>query len=87
MKLRLPATQKTGCADNAVIIGLGNRNPNSHEPEKGNKQSVFNGLAQVIIQSKEGGSREIVITATSPNLKAAAATISLESVLVQNTGY
>jgi len=69
-------------SDNAAIIGLGNGNPNSHEPEKGNKQSVFNGLAQVIVQSKEGGSREIVITAKSPNLKSVSATISLEAVSI-----
>lgn len=29
----------------AEIIGLGNGDPNCHEPEKGNKRSLFNGLA------------------------------------------
>ncbi|MCS3732322.1 beta-galactosidase GalA [Mucilaginibacter dorajii] len=37
----------------ARIIGLGNGDPNSHEPEKGDQRSLFNGLAQVIIQSNE----------------------------------
>lgn len=32
------------------IIGLGNGNPNSHEAEKGNHRSLFNGYAQVIVQ-------------------------------------
>ncbi len=35
-----------------AIIGLGNGDPNCHEPEKGNGHSLFNGLAQVILQGK-----------------------------------
>lgn len=38
---------------NGNIIGLGNGDPNSHEPEKGNKRSLFNGLAQIIVQADE----------------------------------
>ncbi|WP_255498763.1 beta-galactosidase GalA [Dysgonomonas sp. ZJ709] len=51
------------------IIGLGNGNPNSHEPEKGTKRSLFNGLAQVIIQSDENSSGEIILTGKSSNVK------------------
>jgi len=54
----------------ASIIGLGNGNPNSHEAEKGNKRSLFNGLAQVIIQSSEA-SGEVILTATAPGMKPA----------------
>ena len=62
----------------ASIIGLGNGNPNSHEPEKGNKRSLFNGLAQVIIQSKEEcGS--IVLTASSKGMKSTSITIPVTS--------
>jgi beta-galactosidase len=43
----------------AEIIGLGNGNPNSHEPEKGTRRSLFNGLAQVIVQSKFGVTGEV----------------------------
>jgi beta-galactosidase len=35
------------------IIGVGNGDPNSHELEKANQRSLFNGLAQVIIQAYE----------------------------------
>lgn len=62
----------------AKIIGLGNGNPNCHEPEKGNKRSLFNGLAQVIIQSTEEADGEICLKATSPGLQTA--TLVLPSV-------
>ena len=39
-----------------TIIGVGNGDPNSHEPEKGNQRRLFNGLAQAILQSQRGGS-------------------------------
>lgn len=51
-----------------AIIGLGNGNPNSHEPEKGNQRSLFNGLLQVIIQSKEEAG-EITFTASAEGVK------------------
>lgn len=63
----------------AEIIGLGNGNPNCHEPEKGNKRSLFYGLAQVIIQSKEG-SGPITLTASTPGLKPATITINADQV-------
>ena len=48
-------------------IGVGNGDPNSHEPEKGNKVSIYNGLAQIIVQStKDAG--EIKLTATAEGL-------------------
>ncbi|MFN3434776.1 MAG: beta-galactosidase GalA, partial [Sphingomonas sp.] len=37
--------------DGAAIIGLGNGDPNSHEAEKGDARSLFNGLAQAIVQA------------------------------------
>lgn len=51
------------------IIGLGNGNPNSHEPEKGNKRSLFNGYAQVIIQADPGASEPIMLTASIKGMK------------------
>ena len=59
----------------AAIIGLGNGDPNSHEPEKGNRRSLFNGMAQVILQSKPGGMGTIQLRASSDKL--ASATIEL----------
>ncbi len=53
------------------IIGLGNGNPNSHEMEKGNKRDLFNGLAQVILQSQANKAGEIMLTAKAVGLKPA----------------
>ena len=52
-----------------AIIGVGNGDANSHEPDKANKRSLYNGLAQVILQSKEGGSGQLILTAKSAGLK------------------
>jgi beta-galactosidase len=53
------------------IIGLGNGDANSHEPEKGNARSLYNGLAQVIVQSQGGGQGELVLRARCGSLKEA----------------
>ncbi len=55
----------------ATIIGVGNGNPNSHEPEKGNQRSLFNGLTQVIIQSNENSEGYVELTATADGMQAA----------------
>jgi beta-galactosidase len=54
-----------------TIIGLGNGDPNCHEPEKGNRHSLFNGLAQVILQSKAGGSGPLILRAKADGVKTA----------------
>lgn len=60
------------------IIGLGNGNPNSHEPEKGDRRSLFNGLAQVIVQA-EGEAGKIVLTASAPGLEPAEVVIPVSA--------
>jgi beta-galactosidase len=62
------------------IIGLGNGDPNSHEPEKGNKRKLFNGLAQVIIQSVEMAKEPIKLVARSAGLSSAVVMIPLRDV-------
>jgi len=61
------------------IIGVGNGDPASHEPDKCPdglwQRSLFNGKCMVIVQSERGKSGKIVLTATSGNLKEAAVTI------------
>lgn len=59
------------------ILGHNNGDPNSHEPEKGNKRSLFNGLAQVTIQTVEGSSAPIVLTAKSQGLKPATVSVAV----------
>ena len=55
---------------NSKIIGVGNGDPSSHEPDKATMRRAFNGLCMVIIQStREPG--EIKLTAHSEGLRTA----------------
>jgi beta-galactosidase len=52
-----------------TIIGVGNGDPRSHEPDKGASRSAFNGLCMAIVQAtKQQG--DIWLEATSPGLTA-----------------
>lgn len=62
-----------------AIIGLGNGDPNSHEPEKGNHRSLFNGLAQVIVQSHRNSNGEIMLRAKANGLQSAQITIHVNT--------
>jgi len=62
-----------------AIIGLGNGDPNCHEPEKGDRRSLFNGLAQVIVASQRGATGNITLRAKADNLKPAETTIEVRA--------
>ena len=50
------------------LLGVGNGDPSSHEPDKADRRRAFNGLAQAIVQAgKEPGA--ITLRATSPGLE------------------
>jgi beta-galactosidase len=60
---------------NGKIIGVGNGDPSSHEPDKAHKRWAFNGLCMVIVQSaKEAG--ELRLQASSPGLEPATVAIT-----------
>jgi beta-galactosidase len=61
------------------IIGLGNGDPNSHEPEKGRRRSLFNGLAQVIVQALPGGRGPLTLGASATGLGSARTEIVVEA--------
>jgi beta-galactosidase len=61
-----------------TILGFGNGDPNVHEMEKGTKYPIFNGLAQSIIQSKEGQSGNIILTAKAEGLRAGMTVITVD---------
>jgi len=61
------------------IIGLGNGDPNSHEAEKGSERSLFNGLAQVILQAQRGGQGPLTLRATVPGLQQAVAVLDVQA--------
>ena len=54
-------------SDNAKIIGVGNGDPSSHEPDKANRRRAFNGWCEVLVQAgREAG--EITLTASGVGL-------------------
>lgn len=61
-------------------IGHGNGDPNSHEDEKGKTRKLFNGLAQLIVQSGWDSSGAIAVRASAPGLKPAALDIPVKAV-------
>jgi beta-galactosidase len=46
-----------------TILGVGNGDSSSHEPDKANQRSLFNGLAQVIVQTKQAGRLQLEASA------------------------
>jgi beta-galactosidase len=62
----------------AKIIGVGNGDSSCHESDKGNERSLFNGLAQVIIQTKIPG--QIKLAANADGLQSATLTLSSKAV-------
>ncbi|MGH7941166.1 MAG: beta-galactosidase GalA [Limisphaerales bacterium] len=59
---------------NGSIIGVGNGDPSSHEADKASRRSVFNGLAEVIVQSTTQPGA-LVLTAASSGLLSASTNI------------
>jgi beta-galactosidase len=58
------------------IIGVGNGDPSSHESDKASERRVFNGFAQVIIQSSR---REGTIELTATSLKLTSARLKIKT--------
>jgi beta-galactosidase len=63
-----------------ALIGVGNGNPNSHELDKASSRSLYHGLAQLIVQSKESTAKEIKVTAKAKGLKSSTITIPVKAV-------
>ena len=70
--------QITFTIDGGEIIGLGNGNPNDVSSEKGTSRALFNGLAQVIVQTREGHAGKLTLTATAAGLRSAVAAVDVE---------
>lgn len=61
------------------IIGVGNGNPNSHEPDKATARSLYNGFAQVIVQSERGRAGTLLLRATSRGIHEAVTRMSVRT--------
>ncbi|HTS11154.1 MAG TPA: beta-galactosidase GalA [Candidatus Limnocylindrales bacterium] len=64
------------------LIGVGNGDPSSHESDKGNNRSAFNGLCCAIVQSLKSAG-EIRVDAASDGLAPASATITASAATVR----
>jgi beta-galactosidase len=62
------------------LIGVGNGDPNSHEPDKASERSLYNGLAQLIVQGNRGGAGTVSLRASAPGLQDARAELRLRAV-------
>jgi beta-galactosidase len=78
--------RKVPTADNKVvfaisgpgrIIGVGNGNPSSHESDKASERTLFNGLAQVIVQA-DAAIGEVHLTASGEGLKPAEVVLTVK---------
>ncbi len=63
-----------------AIIGVGNGDPNSHEPDKASERDLYNGLAQVIVQSRRAGHGKLTLRAQADGLQAAETVLDVQSV-------
>jgi beta-galactosidase len=62
----------------ARILGVGNGDPSSHEPDRANRRRAFGGRCQVLVQmGREAG--EVVLTASSPGLMTQNLTLTAEA--------
>jgi beta-galactosidase len=65
-------------ADGGTIIGVGNGDPECLEADRGDQRSLFNGLAQVIVQAP-GRAGTITLSAESPGLMTASVTLNVDN--------
>ena len=61
----------------AKLIGVGNGDPSSHEPDQAHHRAAFNGLAQAIVQTTTKGGK-IKLKAEAAGLKTASLTLASE---------
>jgi beta-galactosidase len=66
-------------ATGGTILGVGNGDPECHEADHGNQRSLFNGLAQVIVQAPRHAGT-ITLTAEASGLMGDSATLEADGV-------
>ena len=61
------------------LAGVGNGNPSSHELEQGSQRAAFNGLCAALVQSNDGASGTVTLTAASSGLTSASISLPVGS--------
>jgi beta-galactosidase len=62
-----------------ALIGVGNGDANSHESDKASARSLYNGLAQVLLQSRRGANGSLTLRATAPGVAPAELTLAVQA--------
>jgi beta-galactosidase len=63
-----------------AVLGVGNGDPRSHEPDKASQRSAFNGLCMALVQSGKAAG-DIRIIATSPGLASGTLTMMAQTAI------
>jgi beta-galactosidase len=58
------------------VIGVGNGDPTSHEPDVASQRKAFNGLAQAIVRTRRGETGALRVRASAPGLKSASVSLA-----------
>lgn len=61
------------------VIGVGNGNPTSHEPDVASQRKAFNGLCQAIVRTRRAAAGEVRVTASARGLKGATVVLRAEA--------
>ena len=67
------------------ILGVANGDPICHEPDKADRRTLYNGLAQVIVQSTPGAAGPMTLTASADGLQTATLKIEMKAVAPRPT--
>ena len=62
-----------------VVIGVGNGDPTSHEPDHASHRHAFNGLCAAIVQTRRGVAGMVTVTASAPGLKPASVVVKAQA--------
>jgi beta-galactosidase len=60
----------------AALIGVGNGDPTSHEPDKADHRRAFNGLCAGLLQTRRGAAGAVRVEAFAPGLKSGVAALT-----------
>lgn len=72
-------------SEDGRILGVGSGDPSTHEPDDTNMRRAFNGLCQVLVQSRRGIAGTITLTAAAPGLLPAV--LEIEAATCEPRGY
>ncbi len=61
------------------VIGVGNGDPTSHEPDVASQRKAFNGLCQAIVRTRRGSAGVVKVTASAKGLKSSTVLLTADA--------